>query len=182
MVKHEPSAILDATVGLMDEFGVGISTGKVARAAEVPNGTLFHYFPTKQALLDALYVYLKQDLVDAIGEVDTAAPFKAQARMIWDRWTSWAIRYPARHRVVQLLRGADLISSAAVDESASAFVVPSSVLRATGQAGLLVDLPLEHIVAVVEAQLELAVAAGLDADQRAEAFEMAWAGITALHN
>ena len=55
-MKHKRSAIIAAAVTLIDREGVGISTARVAAEAGVSNGTLFNYFPTKQALIDSVYV------------------------------------------------------------------------------------------------------------------------------
>jgi hypothetical protein len=47
--------ILAATPTLFHQEGIGVSTGRIARATGVSNRTLFNYFPTKQVLIDALH-------------------------------------------------------------------------------------------------------------------------------
>lgn len=41
---------------VFDELGTGASTEEVARRAEVGIGTLFRHFPTKESLLEAVYL------------------------------------------------------------------------------------------------------------------------------
>ena len=54
--------ILLAALKLFTEFGFhGTPTSKIAVEAGVSNGTLFHYFKTKEALILALYDYVKKN-------------------------------------------------------------------------------------------------------------------------
>src|SRR5712691_7332911 len=49
------TAILDATRTLLKEQGwENVSTREIAAAAGIANGTLFNYFPTKEAIVGAL--------------------------------------------------------------------------------------------------------------------------------
>ncbi|HEX4248346.1 MAG TPA: helix-turn-helix domain-containing protein [Pseudonocardia sp.] len=41
---------------VFDELGIGASTEEVARRAEVGIGTVFRHFPTKESLLEAVYL------------------------------------------------------------------------------------------------------------------------------
>lgn len=55
--------ILAAALHLFVESGFhGTPTSRIAREAGVANGTLFHYFPTKDELIVALYIHIKQKL------------------------------------------------------------------------------------------------------------------------
>ncbi|MDO8143731.1 MULTISPECIES: TetR/AcrR family transcriptional regulator [unclassified Isoptericola] len=178
-MKFVPADILDAAVTLIDADGIGVSTAKVAAAAGVSNGTLFHYFRTKQDLLDELYLHLKRDLATAIGDVDATGSTKDRSRTIWDRWVAWGTAHPARHRVVLLLKGAGLIRRAAVEEAQTYFAAVPDVLAEAAADGQLVDMPLPYLAEVVETQIDLAVSRDLAEAERAVAFEMAWASITA---
>src|SRR3712207_5440460 len=53
------AALLDAALRLIARSGLhAVPTSAVAREAGVAHGTLFLYFPTKEALLNALYLEL----------------------------------------------------------------------------------------------------------------------------
>ena len=69
-MQHKPEAILAAALRCSAKEGVHVSTARIASAAGVSNGSLFNYFPTKQALIDDLYVWIKIDLAAAAGEFD----------------------------------------------------------------------------------------------------------------
>ena len=66
-MQHKPEVILAAALSVFREEGVHVSTARIASAAGVSNGSLFNYFPTKQALIDDLYVWIKTDLAAAAG-------------------------------------------------------------------------------------------------------------------
>jgi AcrR family transcriptional regulator len=55
--------LLDTALRLFVEYGFhGTPTSRIAKDAGVANGTLFHYFPTKDDLIIALYVDLKTQM------------------------------------------------------------------------------------------------------------------------
>jgi AcrR family transcriptional regulator len=176
-MKHSRSGILDAAVDIVDQEGLGVSTARLASRAGVSNGTLFHYFPTRQDLIDGLYLHLKRDLAAAIGDLDGSAAAKDRAREVWDRWVTWGRAAPARHRVVLLLKGGGAVGPAALAEAAELFAGVLDLLESAARDGELVDMPLTYLAAVIEAQIDLAVSSELGGAARAVAFEMAWASI-----
>lgn len=55
--------ILASALTLFVEFGFhGTPTSKIAKEAGVSNGTLFHYFATKEELIRELYISIKNEL------------------------------------------------------------------------------------------------------------------------
>ena len=64
--EEKRSAILGAATAVVAALGVSAPTVKIAKDAGVAEGTLFTYFPTKDELLNRLYLELKMDLRDAI--------------------------------------------------------------------------------------------------------------------
>lgn len=173
-MKYEPRDILEAAVRLINRDGVGVSMAKVAEEAGVSNGTLFHYFGTKQDLLDQLYEWLKSDLIAAIGDVPDDLPATEQLRTLWMRWIEWVRRYPARHRVSQLLHGSGIVSPAAVERGEGMFARFPGILAEAQAAGALSDLPLTYLGGSLMAQLEVAARSDLTEEQCSQAFDLAW--------
>ena len=176
--QHKPEKILAAALSVFAEEGVGVSTAKIASDAGVSNGTLFNYFPTKQALIDALYVSIKSDIAEAVGEFDDAEPIELRMRQVWDRWFGWASQNRDAHLVVNLLRQAGLASAHAQEVGNAAILGPARVLSEAKDSGLLVDLPLEHLAALIQHHLDQAVASELDDRQAELGFQVLWNGIT----
>jgi AcrR family transcriptional regulator len=177
-IQHKPEKILAAAQSVFADEGVGVSTAKIAAEAGVSNGTLFNYFPTKQALIDALYVSIKSDLAEAVGEFDDAEPIEHRMRQVWDRWFGWASQNGDAHLVVNLLRQAGLASTEAQTAGNAAILGPARVLNEAKESGLLVDLPIEHLAALIQQHLDQAVASQLDDRQAELAFHVLWNGIT----
>lgn len=177
-MKYSPELILDLCVAVFDDHGVGVSTAKIANQIGVSNGTLFNYFPTKQALIDALYLRVKHDLGSALGEVDPDAPLREQAETITQRWLAWAEERPNRYRVCDLLQQSGLASPEAIAEAAPALKGPMEVLHKLGESGLLIDLPVTYIAQLVQSHVELSLRVGLNAEQRRTAFDALWNSIT----
>lgn len=64
--EDKKQALLEAATVAFAQSGIAASTSLIARNAGVAEGTLFRYFPTKDDLLNALYLHLKQDLCQAM--------------------------------------------------------------------------------------------------------------------
>ncbi len=180
--EHKPETILAAAQALFHQEGVGVSTARIAKAAGVSNGTLFNYFPTKQALIDALYVSIKSDLGQAVGVLGSDDPIEQRMRQVWDRWLGWARVNPEGHHVVRLLHGARLAGEQAQVEGMTALQPAIDLLNQALAEGVLVDLPLDYLGGLIEQQLDLAVVAQLDADQADIAFAVLWNGISSPSN
>jgi AcrR family transcriptional regulator len=90
--EHRRAALIAATVPLLHEHGLDVSTRQIAHAAGVAEGTIFGVFPDKSslimaALLDALD---PQPTVDAIAAIDPGAGLRdrlaAAATLINERF------------------------------------------------------------------------------------------------
>lgn len=178
-MKYTPEMILDLVVDVVDVAGIGVSTAAIAKSAGVSNGTLFNYFPTKQELIDALYVRLKLDLATALGDIDAELPLREQSQAVADRWFEWAVSNPSRNRVATLLHQSGLASESAIEVASAAFGSPARVLHDLAESGLMVDLPISYVSQLMQQHVELAVEVNLNPEQRATAFDALWYGITA---
>lgn len=105
--------ILDAATTLFLRDGVGVSTARIAEAAEVSNGSLFNAFPSKQALIDALYRRAKIGLFSSIPHSGDAPFDRAHMRDNWEGCLAWARAHPEARAVMHLLQEADLVSAEA---------------------------------------------------------------------
>ena len=172
--EHLPEKILASALAVFRAEGVQVSTAKIAAAAGVSNGTLFNYFPTKQALIDALYVWIKHSLAVGTGEFDPSEPIEIRLRQVWDRWLVWAR--------ANLLHQAGLASDEAQAKAEIALAGPFQVLNDAVVLGIFVDLPTSHIAALTQLHLDQAVASELDERQADVAFYVLWNGITQKTN
>jgi AcrR family transcriptional regulator len=69
-VLDKQKQILAAALKLFVTYGFhGTPTSKIAEEAEVANGTLFHYYKTKDDLVVGLYNYIKEDMAAAMSSI-----------------------------------------------------------------------------------------------------------------
>ena len=90
---NKKQQLLDSALTLFVTQGIdATSTASIAKHACVANGTLFHHFPSKEALVLALYKSIKQDFALQITPFQLDAnKLKNQAQQVWDQAIDWAI-------------------------------------------------------------------------------------------
>lgn len=176
--EHSPDDILTAATSVFIRDGISASTASIAKHAGVSNGSLFNYFPTKQALIDALYLSVKTQMADAIGELDGAQPVEKRIRQIWDHLFVWASANREAHRVASLLHESGLASADAQAQTEQRFRAPLATLVEAHESDILVDLPLDYLGGLMQQHLDHAVASQLDAQEADIAFAVLWNGIT----
>jgi AcrR family transcriptional regulator len=115
------AAILRAAVREIAQTGLGAPTAKIASRAGVAAGTLFTYFPTKEHLLNELYLELKRE---AYARVNAKFPGKGtlerRARHLWSSYLDWAIEFPEKRKVSVQLTVSDVIMPETREKTAAA--------------------------------------------------------------
>lgn len=105
----EPSTrdkLLDAAAGVFLEHGYsGTAMDQVRQAAGVSNGSLYHHFPTKAQLADALYVATLHDFHAALlapiaRDVDAEAGVRGMMRA----YLRWVAKNPGRTTLLHRLK------------------------------------------------------------------------------
>ncbi|MCT4708496.1 TetR/AcrR family transcriptional regulator [Enterobacteriaceae bacterium H11S18] len=112
-------ALLEAAKVAVAEFGLGAATSLIAKNAGVAEGTLFRYFPTKDELLNALYLYLKTDLgVTMMKNFQADASVKERARKVWSGFIDWGLVHPKASKAMRQLAVSDKITQETKDSVA----------------------------------------------------------------
>ena len=176
--KHDPNTILSAALVLFYEEGIKVPTSRIASFAGVSNGTLFHQFASKQALIDALYVSIKSDLARAVGEIDPNLPLKQRMKQAWDGWLNWARENPRAHVVGNLLHKSNLVSPDAVAAGYAVAGAPIDLMVEAQKAGLLVPMPITYLASLIPHHIDEAIKCGLNHEEGSAAFEVLWRGMT----
>ncbi|MGY3942711.1 TetR/AcrR family transcriptional regulator [Aeromonas tecta] len=178
--------ILEAALALCAEDGLqGAATARIAKAAGVANGTLFHHFPSKELLIQQLYQDVKLRLGSAISEADPALPLKAQARHYWCQAMVWMLAHPHELKFVLDFFHSPLLARPLRSQILNDTLRFLPQLLAQGQAsGALQQVPPELMLEVCQSQF-LACASlfvdrpelGQDADWQEGAFTLFWSAI-----
>lgn len=109
-------AILAAALRLVARLGLhNTPMSAVAREAGVAAGTLYLYFPSKEAMINALYLHLLEDR-DRSMRPDTAVPTDATASArdgLWSFWhglARWHLDRPDASNFVQQCKSSGILT------------------------------------------------------------------------
>lgn len=107
MTAHETDRaerILTAALDLFVERGFhGTSVPSVAERAGVAAGTIYHYFESKEALVNALYKQWKAEIsTRVITNFPIDRPVREQFRVIWERMADFALAHPKELAFLEL--------------------------------------------------------------------------------
>ncbi|MCG9747607.1 TetR/AcrR family transcriptional regulator [Shewanella sp. Isolate8] len=142
--RTKKQAILDTALQLFVSQGFhGTSTATIAREAGVATGTLFHHFPSKEQLLEQLFLSVKQEFADAIqSAVNKRGDLKKDAEQLWFAALSWAIDNPLKQAFFQLYSMSPTVEQSVRDQAMHSILGFIGALIRQGQAqGLLADFP-----------------------------------------
>lgn len=108
--KHK---ILDASLILFVERGFhGTSTAEIAKTAGVATGTLFHYFKTKEELINRLYLYTKESMFCEIeGKLEGDESLKDNLKDLWCKFIDYAIKNPHKFQFILTYHTSPYITS-----------------------------------------------------------------------
>ncbi len=159
---------MGASLALFAERGFhGTRVPEIAERAGVGVGTIYRYFPTKEALVNAVYRDRKQAFAAAMAvAVDQDATPGDQARALWRASVAWAQANRSAFRFLELHHHADYLDA----ESRAATEQTQAVLRtqladARRAGAVRKDLSLDILVALLSGAL-----AGFVRDADAGAF------------
>jgi AcrR family transcriptional regulator len=120
--KRNRDKVLTAARAAFTENGASTSLEAIARRAGVGIGTLYRHFPTRQALLEAVYVDEVEQLARAAGEMSAMEP--------WPALEAWLVRLGAYLVTKHALAG-ELLNY--VDTNADVFAACRGELFCAGQ-------------------------------------------------
>jgi AcrR family transcriptional regulator len=94
-------SVLDATADLIVEKGLaGVTMHGVARSAQTPIGSMYHFFPDRESLLSALWDRHKAamgEIDDALDKIDTETWRTLSSEAVIDRIMTPYITYLEQH-------------------------------------------------------------------------------------
>jgi AcrR family transcriptional regulator len=135
-------AILQATVREIAQTGLGASTAKIARSANLAEGTLFTYFATKDELLNELYIELKTDVY---RRINANFPYRAglheRAKYIWTQYLLWVMEKPNDRKASAQLNVSDVITAETRERIAGDRGAVEQTMAEVDKRGAFKDLP-----------------------------------------
>jgi AcrR family transcriptional regulator len=110
--------LLQAALHLFVEFGFhNTPTSKIAREAGIANGTLFYFFPTKDALVKALYLDLKSQLATHTAEtIRHQTDLRAMMQGYYTATLTWALQNRTAFRFMEQFNSSPYLHQLAEEE------------------------------------------------------------------
>jgi AcrR family transcriptional regulator len=139
--------VLAAAREAFAEGGESTALEEIARRAGVGIGTLYRHFPSRQALLEALYLDEVEELCRSAAELDGADPWEAL-----NSWFERFIGYLATKRALaaELLNYLDKDASLFQASRASLFAAGEPLLERAQQAGVVrQDVTIAEVIQMV---------------------------------
>lgn len=96
ILAEKKKAIFESTLELVRENGFhGTPMSLVAKKAGVAAGTIYHYFESKDALLIALYGYLRSQMFGEImSDNDESQDFETRFFTFWKKYYHFYVQHP----------------------------------------------------------------------------------------
>ncbi len=149
--EEKRNAILAAAAEAVASLGISASTAKIARDAGVAEGTLFVYFPTKDDLLNQLYLVLKADLkASIIADYPADAGVKERCEHLWNRSIDWGAKNPAKRKAIRQLAVSGKITEVSRKIGSETFQDIQSMLEEGFRSGILRPQPQDFLSATME--------------------------------
>jgi AcrR family transcriptional regulator len=177
-------AIIDAAIALIAREGLGAATAAIAKEAGVANGSVFTYFPTKNDLLNQLYLEIKSEVIATVDEgFADAGGERAQMLHMWTRWTGWGARNPQKRRVLAQLSASDLVPEEVKVAGYTAASRSVNLVQQVARQGALKDQAPAFAGAIVESMaattMDFMIRDPAHADQISlSAFEALWKALS----
>lgn len=112
-------ALLKAALTLFTEHGFhGTPTSKIAKEAGVATGTLFHYFKTKEELINQLYLEIKKELTrDLSVGISDERTMRGKFHKMWLNFITWGINSPEEFQFFMQFSSSPYISNLTREEA-----------------------------------------------------------------
>lgn len=160
----------------------GTPTSLIAKEAGVANGTLFHYYKTKDELIVALYVQIKKTMGMCImAEHDANAPIKERCKKYYVAALTWGLENSVEFQYIQQFGNSPYVQLLPADlqEQSQSWM---NVIKEGIKVKLIKPLAPEYITSILSSHLygvnQYILSAGINGAARKklinESFDMVW--------
>lgn len=138
-ISDKKKAILNAALKLFNERGFdGTPTSLIAKEAGVATGTLFHYFSTKEELINHLYLSIKEEMIlellDIIGK-ETSVEKKLERAFVDSILSD--LKNPERYKFYQQFCFSPYITKLTKEQALQRFEFLTNMFKQAQQEGLM---------------------------------------------
>lgn len=111
-LKKKEEKIMTTALKLFVEKGFhGTSTAEIARTSGVATGTLFHYFKTKEELINRIYLYTKESMYSQIEGHFEDKSLKDNLKNLWLKFIYFSINEPYKFQFILIFHTSPYITT-----------------------------------------------------------------------
>jgi len=130
-------------------------TARISREAGVSTGTLFHYFPDKNTLIDELYLSIQREVAGAVRKRDDPAlPVRDRLGRCFRGYLTWGVSNPGKVRFLSLFYNSPRIGEEVKKEAHREFHWLEELSLAAVREGVIRDLPREFYAVMIPQVLQ----------------------------
>ena len=146
--------IIDTALKLFVENGFhGTTTSKIAQEAGVANGTLFNYFKTKDELVIAIYISVKEDMADfLIKNIKDSDNFKDVMKSQFLASLFWALDNQMKFKFIQQIHTSPYVDKIEQEVTQSQVLPHLKLIQSGIDKGLIKKLPVDFIYSIISSQ------------------------------
>jgi AcrR family transcriptional regulator len=147
--------IFEAALSLFTTKGFhGTPTSEIAKTAGVANGTLFHYFKTKEVLINNLYLNVKNEMVEeSTRGIEKIESLKLKLEYLWSKTIHWAMTNPQKIFFIQQYMYSPYITSNTQEEVDKIKEVYTDLIQEGINNHEIKEIPVELIYNIATQQL-----------------------------
>jgi AcrR family transcriptional regulator len=181
-INDKQKKILTSALQMFTELGFhGAATGKIAANAGVSNGTLFHYYKTKDDLIVALCINIKEDILKFLQEnIKKDADEKETFELMYIQMINWALNNKTKYYYVQQVYSSPFKSLIQTEVEKKYTKIFIDMIEQTIRSKVIKQLPSEMIFILINSQISgmfqylQTVSEELHESLIKQSFEMMW--------
>ena len=181
--KYE--AIMQATLKLVTREGFhGLSMSKIAREADIASATIYVYFEDKEAIINQLYVDLKERVfMNIMAGYKPYMSTRQGFEIIWKNVYRCAVENPVAFSFLEQFANSPYITQVSREEGTRQFRPVNEFFQRAMEKGEIRQLPMEAVMALfyapVKSLAKYVIAGSEPLDERAMqvVLEATWQGM-----
>lgn len=179
--------LLETALSLFVSRGfIGTPTAMITREAGVATGTLFHYFRSKEELIEELFWITKKEMGEALrSRIVDETTVKGKVLRVCQNYLVWGINNHDKVKFLRLAHSSPLISKATQKEVIAEYHFLYEIIREGIDKGIIRDVAPDLLILMFGTSLDGAIDFILektDENDRSQymstAFDLLWIGIS----
>lgn len=177
--------ILTATMELVAENGLHATPmSQISKRSHVSAGAIYHYFPSKEVIINELYLSLKKDLADALLQgYDIQSAYQERFLRIWHNALDHFITHPMQLSFTEQCAQSPVISEDAKAEINRYLAPVIGFLTEGVESGQLKPVEIPLLMSLIQssitavAKLHLSGSLEITDEQRQIVAQVCWEGL-----